>query len=66
MSKYRYDNEIENRREDVEIEFEHLQEVLEIYMDEWKQSGGDTTKGHAIGSLIKNIEEQYKLFDKYC
>ena len=65
MSKYRYDNEIENRREDVEICFEHLREVLEIYMDEYKQSGGDI-KGHDIASLIKNIDEQYNFFDKCC
>jgi hypothetical protein len=63
MSKYKYDSERARLHDDVEIEFCHLQEALELYMAEWKISGGGTT-GHCIGSIQKRVDELYELFNE--
>ena len=65
MSKYRYDKEIDNRREDVGIEFNHLMEAVDFYFDEVMNE--DNKKLNITTNILR--EELIKLrnyFDRYC
>lgn len=53
------------KKELIILKLEEIQFELGEYLDLWRKTGGGTT-GHAIGSMIKQIEEKTIFFKNYC
>ena len=60
LSKMRWD-----KKKEIITKLESLQSDLKDYLEIWKKTGGGTT-GHAIGSMIKRINEKTIFFKDKC
>lgn len=52
-------------KDEIIAKLEAIQKDLEEYLIEWKKRGGGT-RGYAIGSAIKRINELKKFFKEHC
>jgi hypothetical protein len=53
------------KKEEIIDQLEKLNDSLNAYLTNWKKTDGGT-KGHAIGSAIKNSEKLKQFFKEYC
>lgn len=53
------------KKEEILHLLDTLHDNLNSYLINWKKTDGGT-KGHAIGSAIKNSEKLKKFFKDYC
>lgn len=52
-------------KEEIDLKLKQLEEDLHQYLLKWKKEGGGT-RGHAIGSMLKRMNELKKFFQNYC
>ena len=53
------------KKEEILQQLDTLYDSLNAYLLNWKKTDGGT-KGHAIGSAIKNSEKLKQFFKQYC
>ena len=53
------------KKKEIIIKLESLQNDLDEYLEIWKKNGGGTT-GHAIGSMISSIKKNKEFFKQFC